>query len=65
MVDIDGNSNGPAPTVPTIPINKGGLTINEIAQSEAAKVRADAEAASAAATAAPTLTAFEKQGGGQ
>lgn len=46
-------------------ISGGGLSINEIAQAEAARVQADAEAAAAAAAAAPTLRAFDDQGDGK
>jgi hypothetical protein len=60
-----GNASGDAPVVPATPINGGGLTIAEIAQSEAALVAADNERAAAAAVAAPTLAAFDRQGGGQ
>lgn len=61
-VDKFGNASGPVPTVPDMSINGGGLSLNEITQAEAAKVRADAEQAAAAAVAKPVLAEYEKEG---
>lgn len=63
MVDINGNSNGPATPVPDPAIPSGGLTINEIAQAEAAQVQADAERAATLAVEAEMRAAYDKQGG--